>query len=459
MSFTPYDRIKGNGVSRSKVGASAPGRTTGGGIWERAPNGRLRRRQPANGKANGKAKGRSNAGKQTRSDKLGAATGTTLKRSGKRKVRRKRRIAKVSKAMVNTIKNIINKSEENEKNTSTYYKEWVGDLTPMSFTSHSPVYSGWGWFFSHLCTNANDAASATSLTVRTTEANRFLPITTKKIIDAASILFNLRTPPLDYTQVLTDGAGPPVRVNGLISTNKTVLDLVYAAATWELKNTTEIIYEVVEYVVTNKDSSDQSFMSTWKQMFDEMNYASNGVAPALVEMKARQLSGSTTGDTNETYFFMATHLTMEPNMFKGLKNRYSWQRNVIRLEPGQSIKRHFVYQKKFINFDLARDNQGNVCTYVQGEQQVVYRFVPLLTHAFNETTDKGPSYYNVQGGFNAARAIDIRRKEVYRMYPFDNAANSDQKTVYKVDYGDSVIADKLTIFDPSPYTEVTAAAS
>lgn len=341
------------------------------------------------------------------------------------------------------VKDIIRKVEEDGHPVGNYIKEWVGDLSPINFGvpvgSPAVAPSGWWWCFSHLI-NSDNASP------RTNNALRFTPITAAKILDAASVLFNSKPTSLDFT----------VAGGNQLDPKTTIVNVHYASAQWEIKNNSELTIELTEYIINNKDNTNQAFMDTWKKMLDNESYS--GTLPELNATKAVG-KGSTVVNATSDYAFIANYNSMHPGQCEGMHKRYSWTKKVMVMEPGTTMKRYFKYGNSAVDYSKTMDNQGAFAQFVKGEIQVIYKLGVKLDHSWKvESTDHGGSIKVGNAIQNAARGIDIYRKETYVLGCVENGNYQKESKVFLADYGNVTYEDSAGQIDPTSHSSAPIAS-
>lgn len=341
---------------------------------------------------------------------------TTARAKRKWARRRRRGTVKFGRKFRKQIKSVVKRELACGENQGVYEKLWTGDLGVGALDCM--------WFYSHLQANANAA------TVTTTEAMRFIPITYKKILDAASVLFNAKTADLAYE---LDAGGKN------LDRKKTVVEIMYAAASWEIKNGTQLTYDVEEYVITNKSSSDQDFLTTWKSVSDQDSW---GTAPTLTDKKDVYVEANFS-TTTQNYFYINNFYLHKPGMQEAMKTFYKIKCNKIKLTPGSSIKRYFKYHHKCVDFTRGMDNVGALATFVKGDQQVVYRIVPELHMGYVPGSANAGDFRGAYTASTFGLGLTIKRKEVYHMSPPENATVLDEKRILYEKYSSLTASTKL----------------
>lgn len=288
----------------------------------------------------------------------GASVSRKVEYRSKRYSRVKRRPVKIKKIrnrLVGFVKDVV-KCQEN----FGVYKRTIGgdQTTKLSLDDEGNatkmVWTGFNKF------QANN-------TPYTSDALKFTPLSAKRILDAASVLYNNKTPAVNYES----------------STNNfdykvTKIEVAYASYKLQLTNNTEGTFWVTCYEAIAKESSQ---------------------VPVLEAAQTFINDGTFSGTSTNAYFgwaapsSLANQYKMPINMsfsdVQGLDKAYHFKKvNKKLVKPGHQFnyaisERDFcveLYKKTYVSTDIQPGSSGldaAIATYPKGERQLLFVFEPL----------------------------------------------------------------------------------
>jgi len=197
------------------------------------------------------------------------------------------------------------------------------------------------------------------------------------IADAASILFNSRTPAF----VETGGS------NLLTDFNKSNVDLEYLSSTFEFINNDDQDFMVDFYVFTNRSTSDSRPTEVMTDL-------------ATTQLLATQVP---------------TTYGASPGAFQGLEKHYSWTKESVYMTPGQSKK--FVFKDTNVKFDFAEHNTitNSKPRFLKGLSKVIgVRIRPRLVASTDASNNLYVGHFSEEQASEAGKQLLVDVKEVYK---------------------------------------------
>lgn len=315
----------------------------------------------------------------------------TSRGSGGRRVRpthRRKRTGVKARRARKAIKQIVKDTLQCTENVGTYTKVYTGEIEPICTADDQKV-----------------AYSATrvqgNIPPHSVIALQFLPHTSKKILDAASVVYNSKPKSIDYTTV------------GDFAAKGFKLDVIYASYSLEVWNYTDMAYEIDMIEVTNKSSSNANVLSIGKELHEAMDWVNvvpywNPAAGNQFDIQHGLKFGSVTG----------------------LEKKYMLKHDKKIVYPGH---KHTYFSKMSGCIDFNKNLLGvgggtaTLATYVRGEKQVVIAYRPVL-HLQGDGT--GNYVSSMEAGFGASnRGFLTKVVEKYKFVEPDETpvANSGEK--------------------------------
>lgn len=301
---------------------------------------------------------------------------TTPKKS--RKIANKKRIAsKRRKVIKGVVENVLHCKD----NLGVYTKIVGGDFQPncdqdehrfCTWTSRDQV-------------NIGDYSNY---------AMAFLPFTQKRVLDAASVLFNGKaaTPLIDLATNNFDSRGLKV-------------DLIYGSYELEFHNYTDIDYEVEIWEMTPKYSSNIPFHETLIELKNAMLWR-GGVPYISPTVNVGALNN------------YQMHGALEFGMIKGLANKYKMKKYKSGVfKPGEKWT-YFKTHKECYDFNQkmtveGASNEADLASYPKGKPQVVFKWKPKFHLQYSET---GFGFVgNVESSQSPSRGFLTLCKEVFKI--------------------------------------------
>ena len=302
----------------------------------------------------------------------------TVKTKKTKKVANKRRLASKSRKL---IKGVVENVLHCKDNMGVYTKIIGGDFQP-NCDQDEHRFCTWT---SRVQANIGDYSAY---------AMAFLPFTQKRILDAASVLFNGKaaTPLIDL--------GP-----GNFESRGLKVDLAYGSYELEFHNYTDIDYECEIWEMTPKTSSNIPFHETLLELKNAMLWRSG--VPYI------QPSTNPTAGNN-----WQMHGALEFGMIKGLSNKYKMSKYKSgKFHPGEKWT-YFKTHKECYDFNEKMTVEGvsaeaELASYPKGKPQIVFKWKPVF-HL--QLSGIGAGFTgNVESATSASRGFLTVCKEVFKI--------------------------------------------
>lgn len=296
--------------------------------------------------------------------RYGSAPAYKRKKPAKRAVRpRRRRAKRAAREAKKFVKNIVKKEIQCSENVGSYTKVYVGEIEPSVISPYKKV-----------------AVAATRVQANsapyTVFGMSFTPNISKRLLDAASVLYNGKAKSCE------------VEAAGNFDFKGFKCNVVYSSYTLELYNYTDIPYEVDFLEVTNKYTTNTSFMDTAKELSDNKDWVSS--APYIAIAAGNQW------DVQHGVEFGA---------IPGLSDKYSLKHNKKIVYPG---KCHKYFTKRTGCVDIHKNvlthtvGDAELGSFVKGEKQVMVVYSPVLHiqySASNNSASHGSGLGSAEYGF------------------------------------------------------------
>lgn len=229
----------------------------------------------------------------------------------------------------------------------------------------------------------------------TVEACKFTPMSAKRILDAASVLYNGKTAAVNYE----NGTGN-------FDAKVTKVEVMYSSYKLELTNHTFIPYWITCYEITPKENSQIDFVNTTQNIIaaSTFDYSSNvgyfGIAPAFDNFGNKY----------------KTAINLEWSDIKGLDKIYDIKKLSRKfIKPGKafeyktSAKDYCVEFSKmtYSSTDIQPGSSGPVsalATYPKGEKQLIFKAEPV-THLVKNSSRATAALSTHQAVFSVCWAV------------------------------------------------------
>lgn len=272
--------------------------------------------------------------------------------------------------------------------TGTYTKTYTGNLPNLNdngYTFHSQI-------------------SRESVPLAGSD---FLFFDTRKIMDAVSILYNAKS--ADMNSYLTPG-------NMGVETTK--FRLQYASVKVNVKNITDIAWDVEFWAIDNKHQDTSTFANDYAAALTNLNT----VGPAATI--------STIG--------------VEPSQIPQLAKNYNMKRTKRTLQSGQSFSYFTSISDRIIDF--IQYFEGTETQFFQKfSKQLIMRFKPSLSVSYNATNANVGYYSGSSGSFDHPFMVEVTEK--YKLDCPEDVATDKEKDVWAwfTDIPDRILADSPAI--------------
>lgn len=288
----------------------------------------------------------------TQSARAGYGTTRKIRINVKRRTARKRMLSRRRNAR-KAIKKVVEKVLTCKDNVGIYTKSYGGDI-------RTTVPIGKKIVIVHAQRLQGNAGNYTEFGMQ------FTPYCLKRVLDAASVLYNNKAKSI---------AGPGILgiVNGNFNPIGLKIDLLYASYKLALTNMTNVQYHVEIIEFTNKFNSNSSVMDN-----------------VLELLKGTNWTGGVPGFSNEGNGVWHLEDCLEFGMIKGISSRYavkSFGRKLVK--PGDTIN-YFTKDKMCIDFQkkLITESEGTdpeIPSFAKGEKQIVIAMTPVVGIVSNGT--------------------------------------------------------------------------
>lgn len=322
-----------------------------------------------------------------------ASRSTTRRRTPARRRRnikrgRRNRLRRVSRK---AIKNVVEGVMMCKENVGVFNKTVLGEINPI-------VEQGYKNFAYAATRKGGNIAPYTAFNMS------FTPYITKRIWDAASILFDAKSKSVEVDNLVDNFTYRGLKI-----------DCLYASYNVEVVNYTTIPFYMEWVEITNKSTNQASFGDVMKELITQQKWV--GGAPDVAVFGGNQ--------------YRMEH-SLDFGMIKGLSTRYSIKSKGRKLVgPGHSISwfgkdKRCVDLLKNLYTEGSGGDDGEVGSFCRGETQLVLMYEPVLHattatgiatefYAANETTD-----YNDEHGFL------VKTSEVFKIMEPDATADANQ---------------------------------
>lgn len=222
---------------------------------------------------------------------------------------------------------------------------------------------------------------------------RFTPFSQNRVLDAASILFNGKTPAFD-----------PQAVGNFVARGFKA-DLLYGSYHMAVTNFVNIPYHFELWEVSPKSSQSTDFLFNAIELKRAMLWA--GTEPELNYDVA----------TNQGYM----HPELDLGMIKGLKQRYNMdKKKTVVLQPGQVLN-YFAKHRECYDFNTKMVTETNptsaeLAPYGKGEVELVLIYRPVLSVSVAVAPTAARTIVNQDSGLSDTSSIfGVEIKEVYKI--------------------------------------------
>lgn len=314
------------------------------------------------------------------------------KRSGRKTVARKK--TRFRKA----VKKIISNEEEKTKALGHYNKHYGIDVLNDISTVNNER-----WLQGGMRGSGNAG-------LFTQYALSWTPYSVFRCLDAASVMFNSKTPAVDPTQ----------NTNQLDFT-RTKLDVKYASFGITLRNHTQFEYDYEFWEVTNKSNTDDDFWETMRNKMAGMRWVGN----------AAIMSGAVPAFTYGTKNAIDWPLFVKLSYTEGIEKEYGMKKvKSGQFLQGQTIS-YFSYKKDF-TVDCARYQSpslglgSTLCYYAKGDKQVFLKLKPKMSLIYDGS---GTYASHITRNYNEQYGITGEIQETFKMLAPENAPDATSTDV------------------------------
>lgn len=336
--------------------------------------------------------------------KIAAVIGGSRKRKRTSTTKTSRKLAK--KGVKNKIRKAVVAELGKDLPAGTYRKLYTGSLAANNNAAGLDVY--------RICLERGGG----NISPHTVFGMQVTPFITKRVWDAASVLFNNKTAAINFEEA-----------TGNFAIAKTKIHLKYASYELELRNLTDMDQDVVFYEFTAKDNTDVDPATVIN------NNKNNGLfktAPTV------QVTGSAL-QISEGY-------TM--GMFPGLSEHWDLKKSTKSMRRGESYKFFRSVRNQHYDLKALLTDSGDVASYAKGHKIYYFCVNPVMAGVAIDTSSKinGVVRY---GESNNNKTIVAAVKEVYVVQQPSNtvdAQEGDVKVVF-VDRPRKVPATTVQYYD------------
>lgn len=242
----------------------------------------------------------------------------------------------------------------------------------------------------------------------------FTPFSVFRCLDAASVIFNGKTPAVDPTQGTNQ-----------LDFSKTKIDVKYASYAFTLRNISQFEYDYEIWEATNKSNTDDDFWETLRNKAQGMRWVGN----------AAIMSGSIPAFTFGTGNAIDWPLFLKPSYVEGLSEEYSFKKVKSGQMLGGETVTYFVAKKDFV-VDCAKSQSpslglgASLCYYAKGDRQVFVRLRPKLSNIYDGS---GSYASHITRNYNAQNHIIGEVHENFKMLAPENAPDGtsvDTRALY-----------------------------
>lgn len=317
---------------------------------------------------------------------------TVRRKAPRKRVRRARRTVSRARRATRAIKQVVQNVLQCKDNVGVYTKTYTGDLASFNGAGVRTIACAMQRFGANLGSYTPFAMS-------------FTPFSVKRVLDAASVLFNNKPKEIN------------IDLPGNFDMNGLKVDVLYASYHLECLNATNVPMEVEVHEVTNKSNSQTNFTESFNEFLLGTRWV--GGVPTYA---AKDLDGVQWVVDSE----------LDIGMVKSVASKYSIKTTKKVLYPGQKIN-YFVKTSECFDFSkyYVVDTVGvqpDLASYVKGQKQILLSYVPLLhlgtaeapSNAFSGT-NQGP----LSGG-EVNHGLVCRVKEVFKIIEPDKTLDEYQ---------------------------------
>lgn len=404
-----------------------------GGQFGRLIGGRYRQRTGTFGSAparvvgsasrlTGSANSSTNMGGVGRKRKRDDAAPARKKRKGATRDKRKKRLDK-------HIKNVVDRKLLCQENVGIYTKTYTGNVHTSISAGDKIVLAG------HRRLNAHAG-------IYTQYSMAFTPFAQKRVLDAASVLYNGKAPGVD------------IDASGNFAFKGLKVDLIYGSYQLELLNATTCPVKMECWEFKAKASLDSTVLANAVEMFNADKYVGGAAGRP-------QFAIGTAGF--DTDYYMTEGLDF--GMIKALKGRYSFERVKSQVVAPGKIMKYFTKHKGCYDFNknlstAAAPAEAELASFAKGETQVIVT-IQYMPHLQRDST--GFIWGQGSGTGDASHGILSRVKEVYKIFEPEvtSSANSGDQRCHHTDVPTLIGAGSASeFFDTGPdYTLSSAVFS
>jgi len=348
----------------------------------------------------------------------------------RRKVRfAARSFRKKKAAATKFVKNVIDSKAMCSEPVGHYTKQYGLELAnPSGLVGSDVIYVG-------------GTRSFTNSAPYTVFGCAFLPNNYKKLLDAASVLFNGKTAAVDFENGTNNFA-----------TNLLKLDVMYASYKITLTNNTQQVFYVECVEVINRDSTQTNVIDTASAVALSQKWGGNVLTSGI----------PTIIKANNEY---NVPMPLKFGMYEGLEHKYHfkpvWKR---KLKPGKIATYIDIMHQQCIDFQKHNAvGSADLASYARGQKQVFFRFRAKAMNSYKNTGGAQGFTTIYSGNANAAYGIAVDVKETYKILQPNSTseANESDLRVLFVDF--ARIADELGVLevldDSEQYDEVVGPKS
>lgn len=293
-------------------------------------------------------------------------THAKVKRKTKGWISHSKKKKKVSTTLKNTIKGIAANVHNEAFPEAVYNKNYSCD---KELANTSPVSQ---LVFSHAQRDKGQVAPYTI------DALQFNPFNARKLLDAASVLFNAKPAGIDYNL----GAGN-FTLKGL------KVHFQYCSWTMRMKNLTTTPYEFEVYHATAKFKQAKSFEAVFQDSINNEKWV--GATPANQFL-----------------------INLKPAMLSAVKEKYNFEVKKFTIAPGGEHK-IFLKWKGTVNFEDHTDTAGTSLEAFQRNlgQSIMFIAKPILAIGQNVGAGTANKVYRVTNPDRSELGFAIEVKETY----------------------------------------------
>jgi len=336
----------------------------------------------------------------------GASKVTSVLSGSRKRKRPLKKVVSANKKVNKKIRKAVAAELGKDVPTGTYRKLYTGSLAANNNSTGLDVY--------RVCLERGGG----NVSPHTVFAMQVTPFITKRVWDAASVLFNNKTAAINLEAS-----------TGNFNAAKTKIHLKYASYELELRNLTDMDQDVVIYEFTAKDNTD----------VDPATVIDNNKGNALFKTAPTvQLTGSSFA-ISEGYTF---------GMFPGLSEHWDMKKSTKSMRRGESYKLFRSIRNQHYDLKALLTDSGDVASYAKGQKIYYFGVNPIMAGVAQTTSSKIDGVVRY-GESSNNKTIVAAVKEVYVVQQPSNtvdAQEGDVKVVF-VDRPRKIPATSVQYYD------------